>query len=83
MTVEIYSKSDCPFCDAAKSLLTKHSLTYTEYSVGVNGVTRDTILKRFDDESIQHPNKLTVPQIWIDKKYIGGYDNLSKFLGKK
>ena len=27
------------------------------------------------------PNARTMPQIWIDDKHVGGYDQLEKFLG--
>lgn len=73
MKVEIYSKDFCGFCDAAKSLLEAHDISYTEFRVGYEGVTRETLLERV-------PNARTVPQIIIDNKVIGGFTELKSWM---
>jgi glutaredoxin len=65
---EIYSKDTCPYCDRAKALLSSKQIEYTEHKIG-RDLTRDEFLERF-------PNARTVPQIYLDNQYIGGYDSL-------
>jgi glutaredoxin 3 len=65
---EIYSKDTCPYCDRAKTLLSSKQIEYTEHKIG-RDLTRDEFLERF-------PNARTVPQIYLDNQYIGGYDSL-------
>lgn len=68
MKAEIYSKDPCPYCDRAKTLLSSKQIEYTEHKIG-RDLTREEFLERF-------PNARTVPQIYIDNQYVGGYDNL-------
>ena len=71
--IEIYSKDDCPFCDRAKAWFQQHGFTYTEHSL----LTEEQILA-FQQAC---PGARTVPQIIIDNKNIGGYDDLIKMGG--
>ena len=70
MKVEIYSKTNCVFCDKAKMRLQKHNpkihMLDQDYS-------RDDFFKKF-------PNARTFPQIIINKTHIGGYFELKKWL---
>ena len=70
MEVEIYSKTNCIFCDKAKMRLQKHNPKIHMLDQDYN---RDDFLKKF-------PNARTFPQIIIDKKHIGGYFELKKWL---
>jgi glutaredoxin 3 len=65
----IYSKSDCKYCVLAKKILNEYGITYTEKVVGTD-LTRDEFFM------IMGPNVLTVPQILIDGRRIGGYEAL-------
>ena len=70
MNVVIYSKQSCPFCVRAKDWFDRHGFTYTENVI-------------YDEEQFlalqqKIPGVRTVPQIFIDKKHIGGYDDLMK-----
>jgi glutaredoxin len=67
-TIVVYSKTNCIYCEQAKSLLTSKGLTYTELDVK----NPDTLaeLKQLV------PGVKTVPQIFIDGKLIGGYTEL-------
>jgi glutaredoxin 3 len=69
--VEIYSKSTCPYCVKAKALLTKNGLRYKEYEENTDAIRQ---------EMIRRSGRKTVPQIFINGKHIGGYDDLSKIL---
>ena len=68
--IEIYSKEWCPYCLKAKALLTSKGLEFT-----VRDVTDNPALER---EMIERSHRRTVPQIFIDGKSIGGYDDLSQ-----
>lgn len=77
MIAEIYTKPSCPWCTKAKHILKKHGYIITEFIVGVDGVTKETIEKR-----IQKPVK-TVPQILLNNVYIGGCVELMSHLNEK
>ena len=72
MEVEIYSKTNCVFCDKAKMRLQKHNpkifMLDRDYS-------REDFFKKF-------PEAKTFPQIIINNKNIGGYFELTKWLEK-
>jgi glutaredoxin 3 len=73
--VVIYTKKTCSYCSRAKSLLDKKGIAYT-----VLDITNDDSLR---SEMIQKSgNKRTVPQIFINDKNIGGFDDLN-ILDKK
>lgn len=67
-SIKIYTKNYCGFCFAAKNLLTKHGLDYEEIEV-----THDAGKEK---EMRELSGRRTVPQIFIDGKSIGGYDEL-------
>ena len=67
MKVVIYSKSNCPFCEKAKAWFIQHDHQYTEI--------------KLDDEEQRmafyqkYPNVRSVPQIFINDKHIGTYND--------
>jgi len=67
--VEIYTTPICGFCTAAKRLLDKKGVEYTEYNVMMNSEKRAEMNQRSNGGR-------TVPQIFIDGKPIGGCDDL-------
>ena len=69
--VEIYSKTYCPYCIHAKTLLNKKGVPYTEYNVSTDGTKADEMMTR-------KPDARTFPQIFIDNKSIGGFDDMKK-----
>ena len=66
MKVEIYSKSHCPFCEKAKGWFQERGYEYTEYKLD-NDEERMAFYQRV-------PSARSVPQIFIDDKLIGTYD---------
>ena len=74
MNVEIYSKSNCPFCDKAKHWFKSHGYEYTEIKMD-NEEQRLAFYQRV-------PNARSVPQIFIDDKLIGTYDDFMKVAEK-
>ncbi len=68
MTATVWTKPGCPFCDMAKNLLNEKGIAYEEKNIG-NGWTREQLLEAV-------PTAKTVPQIFIDGKYIGTFTHL-------
>ena len=76
MNALVYSKDGCGFCDAAKALLEEHDISYIEYNLSKHPEKREELLEAASRENVV---PRTVPQIWLNNKYIGGYDKLSLF----
>ena len=70
--VEIYSTDNCPWCTRAKSLLRAKGLDFEEIDISSDQVR---VL-----EMIERSGRRTVPQIFIDDRPIGGFDELSKMI---
>jgi glutaredoxin len=71
MTITVYSKNNCTFCTKAKALLKGLGLEYEEKSLE----------KDFDSDPVKMIEDIgkqvrTMPQIKIDGKLIGGYNQL-------
>lgn len=75
MSAVIYSKNGCPFCVRAKQLLAIRGVDYVEYNMSLDESKREELLEACAQENVV---PRTVPQIWLDDKYIGGYDQLAK-----
>ncbi|MDQ1237395.1 MAG: glutaredoxin 3 [Wigglesworthia glossinidia] len=72
---KIYLKKSCPYCEKAKLLLKKYNIIYEKIFVEKNN---HDFLKM-----IQKSGRKTVPQVFINEKHIGGYDDLKLFLKEK
>ncbi|ASK53663.1 glutaredoxin 3 [Vibrio tarriae] len=66
--IEIYTKSYCPYCKAAKQTLTGMGLSYREIEVSTSQV--------LFNEMINRSQRKTVPQIFVGGVHIGGHDDL-------
>tara|TARA_Y100000992_G_scaffold98043_1_gene63364 strand:- start:775 stop:1002 length:228 start_codon:yes stop_codon:yes gene_type:complete len=73
LKVELYTKDQCIWCDRAKGLLNAYSIDFVEFDLS-NDEER---LKFY--ENIGN-NVKTVPQVFIDDKRIGGYQDLKEWL---
>lgn len=69
MTIIIYSKTNCVYCTKAKGLLDKLRLDYTEKKLE----EFESVEKMLEDIG---KNVRQMPQIKIDDKLIGGYNQL-------
>ncbi|MBT2144691.1 MULTISPECIES: glutaredoxin 3 [unclassified Rhodanobacter] len=67
--IEVYSTAVCPYCVAAKNLLKSKGLEWTEVRVDTDAAQRDAMLARSG-------GRRTVPQIFINDRHVGGYDDL-------
>jgi glutaredoxin 3 len=71
MSVIIYSKTICPYCDMAKNLLKMKGVTYDEIMIDKSDERLQEMLQRSD-------GRRTVPQIFINGKHVGGFDDLQQ-----
>ena len=67
--VEIYTTPTCPYCLAAKRLLTKKDVAYTEIDVSRDPDLRLAMTNRAG-------GRRSVPQIFIGETHVGGSDDL-------
>ena len=72
--IEIYTWASCPYCIEAKKILTKHGFEYVEYDVKENTKRKNEMIRR--------SKRYTVPQIFMDNKHIGGYEDLKNFINE-
>jgi len=68
-TVEIYTKTTCPYCWRAKHLLNAKGVAYTEIVVDFGGAEKQVMIQRAN-------GRMTVPQIFIGERHVGGCDDL-------
>ena len=71
----IYTKPGCGYCSDAKTLLKNNKIVYNE--IIINDVNRQSILETLKK---QIGNQKTFPIIFNDKKHIGGFTDLQKYL---
>ncbi len=67
--VVVYTTSMCPYCVRAKRLLQARGIAYDETDVSEDDELRADVIRR--------TGRRTVPQIFIDDRAIGGYDELA------
>ena len=72
MKAVIWSKDNCQFCIKAKTLLDIKGVPYEERKIGA-GWTKEQLLEAV-------PTARTVPQIFVDDKLVGGFEQLQKYL---
>ena len=77
MTITIYSKSNCVYCDKAKAMLKNLGLTYEEKMFGKDFNTPEELYEAVGKQV------RTMPQIDIDGKLIGGYNQLVEYFMEK
>jgi glutaredoxin len=68
----VYGKENCVFCKSATSLLDAKGIEYEYVDIEELGKTAAEVTGRADVRS--------VPQIYLDGKYIGGFNELVKHL---
>jgi glutaredoxin 3 len=67
--VTIYSKTYCPYCDRAKSLLASKGVAFEEINLEGKPDEMQALVKR--------TGMRTVPQIFINGKLVGGFTDLA------
>ena len=69
----VWSQTNCPACNQAKSLLDIKGIEYEVKMLGVDATKQELL------EAV--PDARSVPQIFLDGKYVGGLTELRKALG--
>lgn len=67
--VVIYTKMTCPYCIRAKLLLQRKDAEIEEIAVDFGGEKKQEMIQRSN-------GRMTVPQIFINDRHIGGCDDL-------
>jgi glutaredoxin 3 len=67
--VTIYSKTYCPYCDRAKSLLASKGVAFEEINLEGKPDEMQALVKQ--------TGMRTVPQIFINGKLVGGFTDLA------
>ncbi|HIH2762999.1 MAG TPA: glutaredoxin family protein [Candidatus Azoamicus sp.] len=71
MKITLYTTKTCIYCNLAKNLLIEKKIQFHE----INVETDLNILK----DLIKKTNHKTVPQIFINEEFIGGYTELCEY----
>lgn len=67
--IKIYTTDYCPFCRKAKELFKSLNVEFEEIDITPN---EDEMFRKLSAETGSH----TVPQIFIDDKFVGGCDEV-------
>ncbi len=67
---EIYYSDWCPYCHQAKALLDRKGVDYVGIDLGRAGAEK---IQEMRDRS----GRTSVPQIFINDRHIGGYDDIA------
>jgi len=67
--IEMYATAACPYCVRARRLLQHKGVSWEQINVDQEPARRA--------EMEQRSRRHTVPQIFIDDRHIGGYDDMA------
>jgi glutaredoxin 3 len=70
----VYSKTVCPYCVQAKSLLKSKGIEFTEINIEEDMIGREFLIEQ---------GLRSVPQIYDGENLIGGFDKLQTWLQLK
>jgi glutaredoxin 3 len=68
-TTIVWSKDACPYCVQAKQLLTSKGIEYEERNIMQGTWTKEQLLEAV-------PTARTLPQIFLNGEYVGGFTEL-------
>ncbi len=68
-TVKIYTRPGCGYCSAARNMLQHKSVEFEDINIAGNSELRREM------EALS--GRYTVPQIFINNRAIGGYDDMA------
>ena len=69
--IKVYTTTYCPYCTRAKELLTSESIAFEEIDVTHDQEARAKLSK-------ENSGYRTVPMIFFDDEFIGGFKELTK-----
>jgi|TARA_B110000858_G_scaffold47819_1_gene55136 GrxC family glutaredoxin len=70
MTVKVYTKNACGYCNMAKNLLKSKNITFEEVNIDDQPEAREFVINE---------GHRTMPQIYINEKNVGGFDQLKTY----
>ena len=70
----VWSKDNCPYCQQAKNLLQLKGIEFEERNITQGTWTKEQLLEVV-------PNARSLPQVFLDEKLVGGFNELRKHLG--
>ena len=73
MKAIVWSKDQCPYCVQAKQLLESKGIEYEERNIMHGNYTKEQLLEAV-------PTARTLPQIFLNEEYVGGFTELRKKL---
>ncbi len=76
MKAIVWSNVGCSYCEQAKNLLKSKNIDFEERNIAHGTWTVQQL-----QEAV--PGVRTVPQIFVDEKYVGGYQELETFLNEQ
>ena len=65
----VYTSNNCTFCNSAKDLLKNKKLKFEEINISKDDKLKNEMIKKSN-------GMMTVPQIFVNSKHIGGYEDL-------
>ena len=68
--IVIYTSDNCSFCNSAKELLNNKKLKFEEINISKNDILKKKMIEKTN-------GLMTVPQIFINSKHIGGFKKLN------
>jgi len=90
-SIDVYTKSDCKFCNYSKGFLKTRGLTYTEHNLD-DEIVRGDFFKELNKKSggiecdgdncrivLKNKRFTSVPQIFINGEHIGGFAELYSY----
>lgn len=72
MCFTLYSSDDCAYCRKAKGLLDRKGLRYRSVDLTLDEAGREELVRR--------TGRMSFPQVFVDSRQIGGYDELELFI---
>lgn len=81
-SVKVYWKVDCKFCEMAKNLLLANRIEYTPIQLveKLDEMTGDRETMSLDYFKMTNSGIKTVPAIFINEIFIGGYTELKELI---
>ena len=77
MKATIYTKDNCTFCVQAKTLMNIRGIEWEELNMQKVPEMRTELMEKCEKINVV---PRTVPQIWLDDTYVGGFQELKNKL---
>lgn len=82
MHLVVFGRSGCPYCVRAKKLAEDLTEKLEDFSFKYIDIHKENISQADLEKTIGKPAP-TVPQIFLDKNYVGGYKDFEKMVKEK